>query len=339
MKTPPQATNSWKGLHDLLNGAVGAKLLRAGLELRVFDALGDYRSAAEAATAIGAHPENTRLFLDGLTCLGLLEKRQGRYRNLPATQEYLTSASELFLGPLFGMIQTMSIDALDDLATQVRQGPSPAGQADDFAAPELWAQGARDGAGWVLGQVGQQMAELVAGLEGFANFQRMLDLGGGHGLFAIYFASRHPAMKAVVFDRAPVLVAAKEFIAAYGMGHRVSVAAGDYLSDDIGGPYDLVWASATLNFARHDLDALMAKIRAALKPGGYFVSFQDGLTDERTGPAMLLGALGNALRSGFDMYFDQGEIARAMLRGGFGWVHSRTIHTPMGQMELDIARS
>ena len=38
------------------------------------------------------------------------------------------------------------------------------------------------------------------------------------------------------------------------------------------------------------------------------------------------------------MYFDQGEIARSMLGAGFISVHSRTIATPMGELDLDIAR-
>ena len=35
--------------------------------------------------------------------------------------------------------------------------------------------------------------------------------------------------------------------------------------------------------------------------------------------------------------FDQGVIAEAMLKNGFRQVRSRTITTPMGPMDLDIA--
>ena len=59
------------------------------------------------------------------------------------------------------------------------------------------------------------------------------------------------------------------------MEDRMDVLAGDYNGDSIGAGYDLIWASNTLNFGRHDLDSLMKKIYDALNPGGVFISFCD----------------------------------------------------------------
>jgi cyclopropane fatty-acyl-phospholipid synthase-like methyltransferase len=148
----------------------------------------------------------------------------------------------------------------------------------------------------------------------------------------------HPEMTGVVFDRPVVAAVANELIKEYGLQERVSVMEGDYLVDDIGTGYDLIWACATLNFARHDLDTLIGKVHDALNPGGVFIAFQDGMTHERTQPDTMLGHLGDALRSVQDFSFDQGEISASMLRCGFRIVHSRTIETPMGAMDLDIAR-
>lgn len=47
---------------------------------------------------------------------------------------------------------------------------------------------------------------------------------------------------------------------------------GDYLQDSIGEGYDLILASSTLSFARHDMDSLMKKIYNALNPGGVFIN-------------------------------------------------------------------
>jgi len=121
------------------------------------------------------------------------------------------------------------------------------------------------------------------------------------------------------------------------MADRVTVAAGDYMADDIGTDYDLIWASSTLNFAKWDLDALVAKIFEAVKPGGYFVSFQDGMTHEHTKPDTMLGHLADQLTTGVDFSLDQGAVADAALRCEFRWVRSRTIQTPMGPMDMDIA--
>jgi hypothetical protein len=52
---------------------------------------------------------------------------------------------------------------------------------------------------------------------------------------------------------------------------------------------------------------------------------------------MVISWLSMAL-TGMDMGFDQGFIADSMLRVGFESVHSRTLDTPMGPMDLDIGR-
>lgn len=104
-------------------------------------------------------------------------------------------------------------------------------------------------------------------------------------------------MTGVVFDRPVVAAVANELIREYGLQKRVSAKEGDYLVDDIGTGYDLIWACATLNFARHDLDTLIGKVHDALNSGGVFIAFQDGMTHERTQPDTMLGHLGDALRS------------------------------------------
>jgi SAM-dependent methyltransferase len=337
MKPLPKETLSYRPLYEITQGALYNKILQAGLSLKVFDQLGEYRTAEEAAQAISAHPDNTRHFLNALATIGLLEKKQGRFRNLPVTDRFLNSSSECYLGPLFRIIQEMSIDSLEDLESLVLQGPCPPDPDEDFSSPELWADGARASAGWALGEMGRIVANIASGLPGFDRFEKMLDLGGGHGIFALYMVEAHPSMKGVVFDRQPVVTVAEEFAQTYGLSDRVSVMAGDYLQDDIGGGYDLIWACSTLNFARGNLDGLITKIHAALKPGGYFVSLQDGLVQERTQPDIMLGALGMILRMGMDYQFDQGEVGDSILRCGFRSLRSRTLDTPMGVMDLDVA--
>ena len=63
----------------------------------------------------------------------------------------------------------------------------------------------------------EQMAAVLAALPEFPAMRKMLDLGGGHGLFAQAFVRAHPSMTAIIFDRAPVLTVAEEFIRENGM--------------------------------------------------------------------------------------------------------------------------
>jgi tRNA1(Val) A37 N6-methylase TrmN6 len=125
----------------------------------------------------------------------------------------------------------------------------------------------------VLGGTGQQIASILSSLPEFHSFEKMLDLGGGHGLFALYIAQANADLQALIFDRPAVVDVAEEFIDTYAMGDQVTVMAVDYMTDNIGKEYDLVRVSATFSRIQNNLDDLIKKIKKALKPNGYFISF------------------------------------------------------------------
>lgn len=335
MKPLPESKGSYGRFWRMLMAAMPAEILMSALEMGVFDLLDEFRSADEVAQRLDLHTGNTRRFLDILVTVDLLEKRNGLYRNLPDTADFLMRGTPLYLGDLLRFSRRICIDPLKDLPKLLREGPEPGPGIED---ENLWAGACRSNAAWVFGETGNMITGIISELDGFSGFERMLDLGGGHGVFTLYFVQAHPSMKGVVLDRPAIARVAGSFIEEYGMAERIATAEGDYLTDGIGSGYDLIWASCTLNFARRDLDLLLAKIYAALKPGGYFAAFQDGLTNEHTKPDITLGFLPTALQCDVDFGFDRGEIAEAMLRAGFRPVSSRSIDTPMGTMDLDIAR-
>ena len=166
----------------------------------------------------------------------------------------------------------------------------------------------------------------------------MLDLGSGAGLIGIAITAEHPNMLGIIYDRPEVLEVAKCYIKEYEMEERVKIMAGDYHSDSIGEDYDLIWSSATLNFAKHDIDHVLKKIYSALNPGGVLISFYDGLTNERTRPETMVLTWLPTVVMGNDFGIDQGFIADSMLRAGFKSVRSLTLNTPTGLMDLDIGR-
>ncbi len=338
MAALPHTQQSYKELYDIIKGALRARIMLAGLELGLFDCLDQPASARQVAGELGLHPLNTARVLDALATIGLLAKREGNYRNSPLSQAFLRKDSPTYVGDLLRGIDRMASAGLTQVPELVRNGPPPADPSQDPASPELWAQWARAGAQWALGEMGQTMAGIVSGLPGFADFRHMLDLGGGHGIFTLYIIDAHPSMRGAVMDRAPVLEAAEEFSRRFGLGERFRAVPGDYIQDDIGEHWDLIFASATLNFAKDRIDELFGKIYRAIKQGGYFISFQEGMTHENTQPDTMLGHLLDSLKSEQGFSFKQGFLAEAMLRAGFRQVSSRSIDTPMGVMDLDIAR-
>lgn len=338
MKKLPEVNESFEGLYRMLIAPIKSKLLLTGIELKVFNHLSEPRSAEAVAEAIGAHTVNTRLFLDGLAASDLLEKNDGLYQNTAVAQAFLVEGSPTFLGQMFAFQSQMWSAALNDLPKLVKEGPPPPSPETDMGSEEMWAQFTVSLANYERAGVAQQAVEFVSELPEFPSFRKMLDLGGGPGLVGMAIVASHPDMKGVIFDRPAIIKVAETFIKEYEMEERMGVLAGDYNGDSIGEGYDLIWASNTLNFARHDLDSLMKNIYDALNPGGVFISFCEGLTHERTKTDFVVLSMMPIALMGQDMCFDQGEIADSMLRVGFKSVRSRTQNAPWDAAELDIGR-
>ncbi|WP_020588046.1 methyltransferase [Desulfobacter curvatus] len=336
MKKLPDLNTRIDHLYDIINGYTRTQLLITAIELKIFDCLSTPQSAETVATRLKTHPVYTQYLLDGLAALSLLDKKNGCYGNQPDTQAVLHSQSPAYQGEGFSMMNKMSQAVLGDMGHIVRFGPRE--NSVDISDETVWEAYARSMANYERGGTAQQMATRVSQIKGFSSFKKMLDLGGGPGLHCIAIVAEHASMHGVIFDRPAVVKVAEEFIAEYEMADRITTMAGDYIKDPIGENYDLIWASATLNFVRFDLKSMLEKIHHALKPGGVFVSLADGLTHERTRPkAYVLGCM-SWMFSGPDLMFNRGEIAEAMRRVGFSSVESETVRTAMMPMELDIAR-
>jgi SAM-dependent methyltransferase len=337
MNNLPEINVSFEELNRIIMGPIRSKLLLTGIELKVFNHLCKPCSARDLAEIIDTHPENTPRFLDGLAACDLVLKKNGRYQNTPISQAFLVEGSDTYIGQMLTFSAKMYYPGINDLPALIKKGPPQPSQEADSEFEELCANSAVIMEKFQLAGFAQVAVEVISNLPEFPSFRRMLDLGGGPGLTGIAIVASHPSMKGVIFDLPAVVKVAKAFIKEHDMERRMEVLSGDYNNGPIGEEYDLIWASGTLNFA-NDMDSLMKRIYDALNPGGVFISFHDGMTHERTKPEiMVLCRIPMALM-GQDMGLDQEFIADSMLHSGFKSIRSRTLDTPMGPLDLDIAR-
>lgn len=154
--------------------------------------------------------------------------------------------------------------------------------------PEIFEKGA------FFGEVVQSMAEnarcgmlqetvkTVTEHVDIGKVKKLLDLGGGHGLYAIAFAQFNKNLQAFVFDLPPVTKKTKEFIERFGASN-VGVIPGDFFKDEIGDGYDLIFSSFNPG---GKVPSLIPKISKALNPGGVFVTRQ--MLDEKMKSSPLL---------------------------------------------------
>ena len=116
------------------------------------------------------------------------------------------------------------------------------------------------------------VAEQTFAAYDFSRHDAVLDIGGGHGAFAMTLAERARATRIGIFDLPAVLDGTGKALAARGLEERIALHPGDFFHGALPKGYDCI----TLNRILHDHDddqalALLRAIRAALPRKGRLV--------------------------------------------------------------------
>lgn len=307
---------------------LGAQAFRAAcvaVELGVFEALGGGPlTAAEIARRAKANERGTTLLLEALAALGYVKKKDGRYGNTPMTAKWLLRASPTSLAGGIPFLESMVFERWAHLGESIRRG-KPVVYGSEWldrhpgnyrVYEEGMVAGARMAAGEVVARVKLPPAA-----------RRLLDLGGGHGLYSIEFCRRHPGLSATVFDLPQALEVARETVVAEGMGNRVAVQDGDFLADAIGAGYDAALVFNILHAFPSDKNAeLLNKVSGALNREGRVVIMEQ-LAGEVPGPTARAFARLQGLNYFNDLegqVYTFDEIAGWLASAGF--THLRRIH-------------
>lgn len=180
------------------------------------------------------------------------------YVNSNISRQYLDSRSMMYLGKeLFDDIETGAI-----LQKYVTQGPASRDITKDYWSGEVLNKIASVS---LLG--GLQIAVKKIDLSGHS---RLLDVGGGHGLYSIFFTKKYPNLKASVLDYPEVTEITKEFVNKYSAHEQVKVIAGDYKNFKPQQRFDVVFIS-NVTTSYNDLLELLAKSKNWLTAGGLLI--------------------------------------------------------------------
>ena len=114
----------------------------------------------------------------------------------------------------------------------------------------------------------------------------MLDLGGGAGTNAIAFCRVYPDLTATIFDLPATLRLTEKTVKETGLESRITLLPGNFHTDALGGPYDVVLMSDILHYQTFETNAaLVQKVFNHLAPGGRLIIKDRFLDDSGTGPA------------------------------------------------------
>jgi hypothetical protein len=251
-------------LDNALTGVRQYQAVMAALDLGLFEQLRKPMTGPACAQALRCRPEIVALLCEGLVTLGLLEKTGELYRDTDITLTCLVSDAPFPQHRAIAFQRNLA-GFWADLPRIARDGPVTCDRAQmfrDMIIPSM-AENCRCG-------LLQQVTASVAAIPEFPAARRLLDLGGGHGLYSIALCQKNPGLDAVVFDLPPVTAATQDFISRY-RANRVSVLPGDFFKDPIGSGYDIIFSSSNPG---GKVPELIPKIACALNPGGLFINKQ-----------------------------------------------------------------
>lgn len=222
---------------------------------------------------------------------GYLERdADGIYRNTEMANEHLVAGSPWFMGPYYASLQDRPVVA--DFVQVLKSGkPAVWGgfedreddwheamHDEDFAQSFTAAMNCR---GLYLGK---KLADALK--EDLAGRSRVLDVGGGSGIYACCLVANHPELKATVMEQAPIDQIAGDQIAVCELEDSIEVATGD-MFDRSQWPDDCdvhLFSNVMHDWDVAEIQKLLEHSYQALKPGGLVVVHETFLNAEKTGP-------------------------------------------------------
>jgi ubiquinone/menaquinone biosynthesis C-methylase UbiE len=277
-------------LIETWQGFMLARTIMLATKCGVFEALRKgTRTSAEVAEQCGTHPRSTEKLLVALAGAGYLRVRGDRFELLRVARKWLLREGEASLHDKM-LFQFLEWDWWSHSEDFLRNGRPV--EIHKNMKPDEWAlyqRGMRAGKDGTARELARRLPLAEAA-------ERMLDIGGAHGLYAAELCRRHPRMRATILDLPEAIRHAAPLLAAEGIGERIEYLEGDALVTELGEEhYDLVFIGSLLHhFSEDDNRRLLRRIARALRRGGIIAILE--VPRARRGQVGQLGGL-------LDFYF------------------------------------
>lgn len=300
---------------DLIEAFRRSKTMFAAVELGIFD---------------GARPEAAALdrLLEACVALGLLEKRGAEFVNTPVADEYLRTSSPRSLAGYIRYSNSALYPLWAHLEEAVVEGANRWEQT--FGAKgSLFShffktdRARRDFLGGMHG-FGMLSSPAVVGAFDLSRFHHLVDLGGATGHLALAAKDRYPHLTVTLFDLPESIEVARE----YASDHLQFIA-GDFFVDEL--PQADLYAVGRIlhDWSEEKIRRLLARIHAALAPGGALLIAERILREDRSGPLATNMQSLNMLICTEGRERTLGEYSALLRQAGFQNIEGRLTGAPL----------
>lgn len=327
-RTPPTPPDPF---NDTFVAMTAARAVIGATRLGIFDELERTPATADALAArLGLDPTGAQTLLSALASLGYLRPdRDGVYRLTPAGSRLTHGAGESiarFIGSFNAHAWTMLSD-LEEMLLGRRTPDSHQRPHDD----PYWEDYIR-GLSELVGEQADRLARMLP----ISGPCRLLDIGGGHGGFAIAMCRAHPMLQATILDLPASAAIGRQIVAEHGLTERIAFREGDALTDSLGEGLDLISAFNLLHHLPRDaVPGLLHRAHAALRDGATMVIGETERSEQRSvaGIAGAMSGLIYYVSSGTRNYTRQ-ELCHWLQDAGFGAIELRDDETARWRLTI-----
>jgi tRNA A58 N-methylase Trm61 len=329
-----------------------SKTLMTAVELGVFTKISAYQghddsksvTLREFQNIIGIEESRpAEAFTTALVSLGLLKVNKNKngekaFTNSEVSSMFLDKSKSTYMGDVIAMFDERLYKRWDKLSEALKTN-KPIGEKQgqdiestfDKAKSNQEAEQVKKFTHAMYGvSIGPAMA--LAKNVDFSNHKKMMDIGGGSGVYAIQVVANSPNnMSAVVLDSKPVCQVADEYIKQYNLQNKVQTMTFDFFKDQLPNDCDVAFLSHVIHIFDKDKNiTLLKKIHDSLSnENGIILISEWVLNDEKTGPiSSALMGLTMIVENSRGRGYSYSEISQMLTEAGFKNIEKRPLIEP-----------
>jgi hypothetical protein len=215
-------------------GALAAQAIYTAAKLQIADLLAEkQKTVEELAPATGSDSRSLRRLLRALTSLGVFEETiAGMFRNTPLSDTLRRDAPGSMGAWALFLFAPFNWKLWGNLEETVRTGTPAAPRVYGKSFWEYLAENPADAAVFngAMSAGSQMGASAIVAAYDFSEFEKIVDVGGGHGMLLHAILSAAPQLKGVLYDL-PEVVANADILRSGEVAGRAEILGGSFFDE------------------------------------------------------------------------------------------------------------
>jgi 3-hydroxy-5-methyl-1-naphthoate 3-O-methyltransferase len=346
MNLPSSDTITADPIFQMATGYWISKTLMTAVELEIFTKLagGKELTLEELKSILRLENRPAEVFTTALVSLGLLtvtntntiDGKVRSYSNSDMSELYLDKNKPSYIGDFISMLDKHMYRRYDKLPLALKSN-KPVQDDQVESAGKIFedaksSKATKEMEVFTRAMYGVSVIPAVSltKIFDFSTHSKMLDVGGGSGVYSIEVVKAHPHVRATVLDLAPACHVANEYIKQFGLEGRIDTLVDDFVREELPSGYDVVLLSHIVHFLGDEgSKMLLKKIYEKLPKNGCLIISEWFLNDEKTGPvpSALLG-LTMIVEQNQGRNYSYKEVKEMLSDSGFENIENRALSGP-----------